>query len=177
MPAPQAASGAANGAAMAAPEDGPEDGPEGAPEPERPGPASGAELPGDGSMRAAVKAVAFSAVALTLGTLGLAGVRAGLGAAIGGALATANLWVFARMGDAFLARKGNTAPWTMIAAVKLVFVFGGVWVILQRGLVPGLALAAGYAALPLGITLGSLFGPKPVDEEPRPPARKGPGRR
>lgn len=138
-------------------------------------PGQPTEPPSDPAMRAAVMAVACSAAALTLGALGVSGGRAALGAALGGALATANLWVFARLGDAFIARKGNTAPWSMIAAVKLVFVFGAIWIILQRDLVPGLALAVGYAALPIGITMGSLFGPKPADDA-KPPARRGPGR-
>jgi hypothetical protein len=154
---------------MAAPEPTPDPGDEG------PGPSAQlAEPAGDPAMRSAVIAVACSAAALTLGALGVSGGRAALGAALGGALATANLWVFARLGDAFIARKGNTAPWSMIAAVKLVFVFGAIWVILERDLVPGLSLAVGYAALPLGITMGSLFGPKPEDDV-KPPARRGPG--
>jgi len=41
--------------------------------------------------------------------------------------------------------------------------------ILQSGVVSGLSLAAGYGALPLGITLGSLFGPTPPDDFQRNP--------
>ncbi len=39
----------------------------------------------------------------------------------------------------------------------------GVWIILRSGLVSGLSLAAGYAALPFGITVATLFGPKPPE--------------
>lgn len=124
---------------------------------------------GDAPMRAAVKAVAISGLCLSVGGLALFGVRNAVGVAIGGALATANLLVFARLGDAFIARKGNTAPWAVIALLKLVFLFGGIWMILDSGVVTGLSLAAGYAALPLGITLGSLFGPKPPDDFQSPP--------
>ena len=119
----------------------------------------------DASMRSMVLAVFASGVVFTLFALPFFGGRTALGVAIGGALATANLAVFARLGDAFIARKGNTVPWTMIALLKLVFLFGGVWMILKSEIVSGLALAAGYGALPVGITLGSLFGPKPPEDE------------
>ena len=49
--------------------------------------------------------------------------------------------------------------------LKLVVLFGAVWMILRYELVPGLALAAGYAALPIGITLATVFGPRPVDAD------------
>jgi hypothetical protein len=120
--------------------------------------------PADGTMRAALYSVGASAIALAFGALALFGARAALGVAIGGAIATANLAVFARLGDAFIARKGNTAPWGVIALFKLVFLFGGIWLILKSDIVSGLSLAVGYGALPLGITLGSLFGPKPPDD-------------
>ena len=116
-------------------------------------------------MRAAVISVFACGLALTLGALALFGARTALGVAIGGALATANLAVFARLGDAFIARKGNTVSWTVVALLKLVFLFGGVWLILRSEIVSGLSLAAGYGALPLGITLSSLFGPKPPPDD------------
>jgi hypothetical protein len=48
-----------------------------------------------------------------------------------------------------------------VAVLKLVLLFAGVWMVLKSGVVSGLSLAVGYAALPLGITLASLLGPKP----------------
>lgn len=127
------------------------------------------------AMRGAVIAVAVSGAALALLGVALFDARAGVGVALGGALATANLAVFARLGDAFLGQKGSSAPWAAIALVKLVFLFGGVWLILKNDFVPGLALAAGYGALPIGITFGFLFGPKPPDGEPEKPANPGSG--
>lgn len=126
------------------------------------------------AMRGAVIAVAVSGAALALLGFALFDARVGLGVALGGALATANLAVFARLGDAFLVQKGNAAPWALVAVVKLVFLFGGVWVILKNDFVPGLALAAGYGALPIGITFGFLFGPKPPDDTPETPGKTGP---
>lgn len=134
---------------------------------------------GDATMRAALLSVLTAGLAIAVGTAAFLGWRFGLGALLGGALATANLAVFARLGDVFLGGKGKATPWGIIAMLKLVFLFGGVWLILKSEVVSGLSLAAGYAALPLGITLGSLFGPKPSEhfEDPAgdPPAPTGNG--
>lgn len=127
------------------------------------------------AMRGAVIAVAVCGAALAVLAFALFNARIGLGVALGGALATANLYVFARVGDAFLVKKGNTTPWAMIAVVKLVFLFGGVWIILKNDYVPGLALAAGYGALPVGITFGFLFGPQPPEGDAETPKKQGPG--
>ena len=113
-------------------------------------------------MRAPVIAVAATAVVLTVAAVPTFGFQSALGVAIGGALATVNLIVFARAGRAFLEKKGTT-PWAMVAVLKLVLLFGGVWMILRTGIVSPLALACGYGSLPIGITLGSLFGPKPPE--------------
>lgn len=126
------------------------------------------------TMRSAVIAVAVSGAALAVLAFALFTARIGLGVALGGALATANLAVFVRLGDAFLVQKGNTAPWALIAVLKLVFLFGGVWIILKNDFVPGLSLAAGYAALPVGITFGFLFSPKPPDDDPETRGKSGP---
>ncbi len=67
--------------------------------------------------------------------------------------------------QAFIAKKGNTAPWAVIAVLKMILLFGGVWLLLQSGLVSAMSLAMGYAALPLGITLASLFGPAPPETD------------
>jgi hypothetical protein len=119
---------------------------------------------GDAPMRAAVVSVFVCGLCLAVGAFAFDGWRSALGVLIGGLLATLNLAVFARIGQAFIARKGRTAPWGAIALFKLTFLFGGVWLILKSGVVSGLSLAIGYGALPLGITLGSLFGPKPPDD-------------
>jgi hypothetical protein len=129
----------------------------------------------DGTLRAAILAVAAAAAVLSAGALAFAGTRTAIGVAIGGALAIANLVVLARIGQAFISRKGRTAPWAVIAAVKLVVLFGGVWLLLRSGVASGLALALGYCALPAGITLGSLFGPKPPESDPgENPPNEGP---
>ena len=137
-------------------------------------------------MRAAI--VSVFACGLLFAMVGFAffGVREGFGVLIGGLIATANLFVFARVAQAFVERRGNTAPWGVIALLKLVLLFGGVLLILRSGAMSGVSLAAGYAALPFGITFASLFGPGPSDGDLPPtqstrrggnviqPRRKGP---
>lgn len=120
----------------------------------------------DAGMRAALWGVIGSAVVLTLVGFALGGGRFAIGVAIGGALAPLNLWVFAQVGEAFLSRRGHTAPWAVISVVKLVVLLGGVWLILRSGIASGLALIVGYGALPIGITVGTLFGPKPPEDGP-----------
>ena len=121
----------------------------------------------DATMRAAIISVALSALVMALGALAAYGPREALGVAIGGAIAVANLYIFARVGDAYTGRRGRTAPWALIAIVKVTILLGGIWLILKTGVVPPLALMAGYASLIVGITIGSLFGPQPPeDEEP-----------
>jgi hypothetical protein len=103
----------------------------------------------------------------------VAGARAGAGVAVGAVIATLNLAVFARVGQAFVSRKGNTAPWGVVALLKMLLLFGGVWLILKTGAVSALSLVAGYAALPIGITVASLFGPRPADTSEKPPKSQG----
>ncbi len=128
--------------------------------------------PGDAPMRAAIVSVFFSGLCLSLVAFAVFGIKTGLSALLGGILATLNLLVFARVGQAFMERKGNTAPWGVVAVLKLVLLFGGVWFVLKSDLVSALGLACGYAALPLGVTIASLFGPTMPDADP--PSRRQP---
>lgn len=128
------------------------------------GEARSANAP-DATLRAAVKGVAITAIGLTLAVLLSFGVRPAIGVGVGGALATANLLFFSRMSEAFLARRG-TVPWGILGVVKLVLLLGLVWLLIRNELVGAGWLALGYASLPIGITLGSLFGPKPPESSP-----------
>ncbi|WP_437598788.1 ATP synthase subunit I [Sorangium sp. So ce590] len=127
---------------------------------------------GDATMRAVLRWVAGTAAVLSVAALLAYGARAALGVGIGGAIATANLYVFARIVDAFLSRRGHTVSWTLIAMVKLTGLMGGVWLILKSDLVSGVALMVGYASLVVGISLGTLFGPKPPADGAPPSARR-----
>lgn len=128
---------------------------------------------GDAPMRASILSVFFTGMCFAVVGSALFGMRTGLGVLIGGLIATANLWVFARVGQAFIGRKGNSAPWGIIALLKMAVLFGGVWMILRTGVVSALSLISGYCALPIGITVGSLFGPPPGGGEQNHSARRG----
>ena len=124
----------------------------------------------DPTLRAALIAVGIAAAVLTAGAGVAFDAHTAVGVAVGGAVAFANLAVFVRVGRAFLEKK-HTLPWGIVAVVKLVVLVGGVWLLLRNGAVAPLALAAGYGAMPIGITLGVLFGPKPPEDgAPPPPA-------
>lgn len=118
----------------------------------------------DEGVRAAMMSVALSAGVLAAGAFAAFDLGTARGVAVGGAFALANLWAFARIGEAFLSRRGAGAPWAAFAMFKLAGLFGGVWLILRSGIASPLALAVGYGALPIGITLGTMFGPKPPDD-------------
>jgi len=118
----------------------------------------------DEGMRTAMISVTVSVAVLAAGAFVAFDLRTAGGVGVGGAFALANLWAFARIGEAFLSRRGAAAPWTAFAMLKLAGLFGGVWFILRSGMASPLALLVGYGALPVGITLGTLFGPKPADD-------------
>lgn len=70
--------------------------------------------------------------------------------------------------------KRGGAAWGAFALVKILVLFGGIWVLLTRGLVSALPLAVGYGVLPLGITVGGLFaslGPRSRSRRPKNPAK------
>lgn len=118
----------------------------------------------DSALKATFRYVAATAGVFALVALAVEGPRFGLGVLAGGVIAVVNLIVLARIVEAFLTRKGSTAPWAIIAVLKLFFLLGGVWLILKSGVVSGLALVIGYMALPVGAVVASLFGPKPPEE-------------
>jgi hypothetical protein len=142
-------------------------------EPEAEAPAKGV---GDAPMRAAIVSVFGCGMCFVVVATAVYGFRAGLGVLLGAVLATLNLWIFARVAQAFVSRAGNTAPWAVIAVMKLLLLFGGVWFVLKTEVVSGLALAAGYGALPFGVTFASLFGPAPSELPPALPPGSRPRR-
>ncbi len=60
-----------------------------------------------------------------------------------------------RARDRSAGRRGGLA-WGLLAVVKIVVLFGGMWLLLTRGWVDPIALLVGYGALPLGISAGTL---------------------
>src|SRR5690349_16154675 len=113
----------------------------------------------DRALRAAIRIVALTGAVLAVAAALFAGLRFGAGV-----IAAVNLIVLARIVQAFLGNKGNTAPWAIIAVLKLVFLLGGVYLLVKSDLLPVLSLAVGYMSLPVGIVAASLFGPKPPED-------------
>ncbi|MBX3192674.1 MAG: hypothetical protein KF819_37160 [Labilithrix sp.] len=53
-------------------------------------------------------------------------------------------------------RRGGAA-WGGFAVVKILILFGGIWLLLTRGLVDPIPLVVGYGVLPLGIAASSVI--------------------
>ncbi len=97
--------------------------------------------------------VLFAAVGATL-----FGSLAGLSCAIGAAIAASNLYAIARIIHA-LAEPGasrSVAGWVFALLMKMVLLFGGIFLLLSRHVVTVVPLVVGYMTLPIGIALGSL---------------------
>lgn len=110
-------------------------------------------------------AIALVGAIIALGSVLLGGVQIGQGALTGAVAATLNFWGFTRIGTAMLSRHGVRAPWGLLAALKLVALFGGVLVILRMHLAEPIAFLIGYLALPVGIVGSQLLGLQPDFDE------------
>jgi hypothetical protein len=119
--------------------------------------------PASRALNAAVAAVAGVGFLLSLGALFLFGWRAALWVLAGGAVATLNLWVFGHIGRALLSDGPRRRLWAVVGALKFLALLLGVYLLLRTRLDQVIAFAAGYAALPLGITLATLI--RPSEEE------------
>lgn len=92
-------------------------------------------------------------------------VQAALGVFVGATLAVANLWVFKRVGHAFLSDKGaSRAMWGVVGALKFVALMVGVGLLLRHDVVQAIPLIVGYGALPVGITLSNFLAARFRDE-------------
>lgn len=63
--------------------------------------------------------------------------------------------------------KRGAAAWGLFGVLKLVVLFGGIYILLTKGLIDPMPLVVGYGVLPLGIAASSLFaGLAPRDRRP-----------
>jgi hypothetical protein len=109
-------------------------------------------------------AVSALAVLVSLATLAIAGKSVAVGVAVGGAIATVNLWSFTKLGTAFLAERGIHASWGVLASLKLFALFGGVVVVLRTEIAGPIPFVIGYLVLPVGIVVSQFFGLRPEGE-------------
>lgn len=107
--------------------------------------------------------VVLVGVAMVIVAAFVGGARAAFSVFVGSATGVANLVVIG-----ILVRKlisGRSLPWGVVSFVKLVVLFGGLFLLLKTGVVQILPLVIGYGALPLGITFGQRPIPQTADEE------------
>ena len=103
-------------------------------------------------------AVSILGIIGTIAAVWLSGVVAARSVAIGAALAVAILWLLAQMVRGFLSRKGASAPWSIVAVLKFVLLFGAMYVLVRTRIVEILPCVFGFGALPVGIVLAEVFG-------------------
>lgn len=134
----------------------------------------------------AAKVSAALGVLFTVSALGLYDLRTAVGVFIGAAIAVANMLTMRAIIRALVpgsdpvpapedgaAKEEDTKPtetehktagrrggiaWGIFASIKIVVLFGGIWLLLTRKLVDPMPLVVGYGVLPLGITASSLLG-------------------
>jgi hypothetical protein len=112
--------------------------------------------------RASLKAVGIAGAVLAGACFAFFGARAALSAAIGAALAAANLWAWARIVAALLpegreqAEAQTRIAWTLVAGMKILAWVAVAWLLMRHALVEVGPLLVGLLSLPIGIAIGSL---------------------
>jgi hypothetical protein len=105
------------------------------------------------------------------------GLRVGISVAVGALIAVGNLYGLARIVGALLGSRAEGDPgsgmWGVLAVVKILGLFGGVWLLLGAHLVEPIGLVVGWGALPVGVTLATFFSDK-TDRPVAPRAKEAP---
>jgi hypothetical protein len=123
-------------------------------------------------LRQAITWVAVTGVILALGVVFFSGFRAGFSTAVGAAVASANLYVLGRAASAMLGRGSGAQAWRIVAVLKMLLLFVGVWVLLTTGIVDPIPLVVGLGALPLGLATGSMLAAGRGKEAPEKDGRR-----
>jgi hypothetical protein len=118
----------------------------------------------DSRTRTAIVGVAAIGAVLAVGAGAGWGLRSGVSVSVGALIAVANLYGLARIVGAMLGSRiegdGGAGLWGILAVLKVVGLFGAVWLLLTSHLVEPLSLVVGWGALPIGVALGALFSDK-----------------
>jgi hypothetical protein len=95
------------------------------------------------------------------------GTRFALSVGAGAAIAGSNLYVLSKIVGAMMGRGtsgespgASAGTWGVLAMVKMVVLFGGIWIVMTKGLVDPMGLVVGYGSLPIGIAIGSIVSDK-----------------
>ena len=113
--------------------------------------------------RAVFTAVSLSGAALAAGAFALRSTAAP-SVAMGAALAVVNLWALrgvVRILAAAAAGARTPPGFVIVLSLKMLALFGFVWLLLSRGVATAGGLAVGYASLPIGVAIGALLCEKP----------------
>ena len=108
--------------------------------------------------RAVFGAVAIVGAVLTLATA-LVAPHAAISVGWGAGIAVGNLWALRGIVRVLVdAAAGGRAPpgFMIFLGLKLLALFGFVWLLLSHGVVSAGPFAIGYAALPIGVAIGAL---------------------
>jgi hypothetical protein len=136
-------------------------------------------------IKTSVKAAAILGAIFTLAAFGTHDAKTGFSVAIGAAIAVANLLTMRAIVRALVrapddegeadapaddeapaadakkdhraAGKRGGAAWGVFALLKIFILFGGIWILLSKGLVAPIPLVVGYGVLPLGIAAAGLW--------------------
>jgi hypothetical protein len=130
----------------------------------------------DPRMQAAIAAVVAFGLLFSAGAALLWGARTALSVGAGALLAASNLWVLTRIVSNVLGNAAETSDeppgggggsvWGVLAVVKMLVLFGGVWILMTKGVVDPIPLVVGYGSMPIGIAIGSLVSDKTARRVP-----------
>ena len=123
-------------------------------------------------IKTSVKAAAVLGAIFTVAAFGTHDAKTAMSVALGAGIAVANLLTMraivralvsapedegeeegetAEKRDHRAAGKRGGAAWGIFAVLKIFVLFGGIWILLSKGLVAPIPLVVGYGVLPLGI--------------------------
>jgi len=119
------------------------------------------------ALKGAMWSIALLGPILALCGFLLFGVMGLMASAMGSVLAFFNLWAVARIVRGLVEEPRLRARWSLLAVLKMSALIGAVFSLVLSGL-PILAIAVGYAAMPIGIVIGQLWVPAPADDDPAP---------
>lgn len=111
----------------------------------------------------AAKAAAILGGILAAFALPISGPRAAVSVLVGAAIAVANLVSMRAIIRALVRSPDDAGPstgqalWALFAALKILLLFGGIWLLLTRRLVDPMPLVVGYGVLPLGIAASAVW--------------------
>ncbi len=99
--------------------------------------------------------IAASTILLAVAAATTQGARFAVGVLTGGGVGLLNFLLLAGIGRA-MTRPSGSGLWGLAYLFKVLVLFGGAFLLLRAGVVPGLGLVVGLCALLPGIVLGGL---------------------